>query len=212
MSAPALNRLNVLIVDDNKHMLTIVKTLLRGFGINRFLEANDAAEAFDLVRSEHIDFIIVDFLMEILDGTDFVRLVRTADDSPNPFIPIIMLTAYSERSKVVAARDAGVTEFCCKPVTATELFRKVQSIVNTPRPFVRTGSFFGPDRRRLKSDHYRGAERRSENKGAIGPDGKVIEAEKPKKAPPPSDAAVIDSPNTPDEGSNDQAAIDAMFD
>lgn len=160
MSSPAMGRLNVLIVDDNKHMITIVKTLLRGFGIGRFLEANDAAEAFDLVRSEHIDFIIVDYLMDILDGTDFVRLVRTGDDSPNPFIPIIMLTAYSERSKVIAARDAGVTEFCCKPVTATELFRKVQSIVNNPRPFIRTGSFFGPDRRRLKMDHYRGPERR----------------------------------------------------
>lgn len=163
MSNP-MSRLNVLIVDDNKHMITIVKTLLRGFGIGRFLEANDAAEAFDLVRSEHIDFIIVDYLMEILDGTDFIRLVRTGDDSPNPFIPIIMLTAYSERSKVIAARDAGVTEFCCKPVTATELFRKVQSIVNSPRPFIRTSNFFGPDRRRLKLDTYRGPERRKEEK------------------------------------------------
>jgi FOG: CheY-like receiver len=171
MSSPAMGRLNVLIVDDNKHMITIVKTLLRGFGIGRFLEANDAAEAFDLVRSEHIDFIIVDYLMDILDGTDFVRLVRTGDDSPNPFIPIIMLTAYSERSKVIAARDAGVTEFCCKPVTATELFRKVQSIVNNPRPFIRTPSFFGPDRRRLKMDHYRGPERRVADNVDVSEDG-----------------------------------------
>ncbi len=164
MSAPAMNRLNVLIVDDNKHMITIVKTLLRGFGISHFLEANDAAEAFDLVRSEHIDFIIVDYLMEILDGTDFVRLVRTGEDSPNPFVPIIMLTAYSERSKVIAARDAGVTEFCCKPVTANELYRKVQSIVNNPRPFIRTNNFFGPDRRRMKNSTYRGPERRQDSK------------------------------------------------
>ena len=161
MSNAAMNRLTVLIVDDNKHMITIVKTLLRGFGISHFLEASDAAEAFDIVRSEHIDFIIVDYLMEILDGTDFVRLVRTGNDSPNPFVPIIMLTAYSERSKVLAARDAGVTEFCAKPVTAKELFRKVRSLVNSPRPFIRTGSYFGPDRRRVKSEHYRGPERRA---------------------------------------------------
>lgn len=161
MVNPTMNRLTVLLVDDNKHMITIVKTLLRGFGINHFLEANDAAEAFDIVRSEHIDFIIVDYLMDLLDGTDFVRLVRTGDDSPNPFVPIIMLTAYSERSKVIAARDAGVTEFCCKPVTAKELYRKVCSIVNSPRPFVRAGQYFGPDRRRVKSEHYRGPERRA---------------------------------------------------
>lgn len=163
MSNATMNRLTVLLVDDNKHMITIVKTLLRGFGINHFLEANDAAEAFDIVRSEHIDFIIVDYLMDLLDGTDFIRLVRTGDDSPNPFIPIIMLTAYSERSKVIAAREAGVTEFCCKPVTAKELYRKVCSIVNSPRPFVRTSQYFGPDRRRVNSEHYRGKERRSAN-------------------------------------------------
>ena len=163
MSHAAMSRLTVLIVDDNKHMITIVKTLLRGFGISHFLEANDAPEAFDIFRSEHIDFIIVDYLMDILDGTDFVRLVRTGDDSPNPYVPIIMLTAYSERSKVIAARDAGVTEFCAKPVTAKELFRKVRSIVNSPRPFVKTATYFGPDRRRVKSEHYRGPERRKEN-------------------------------------------------
>ena len=88
-----MERLRVLIVDDNHHMINIVKTILRGFGIKDYYEARDAVEAFDMVRSESIDMVIVDYQMEILDGTDFVRLVRTADDSPNPYIPIIMLTA-----------------------------------------------------------------------------------------------------------------------
>lgn len=158
-----LGNLRVLVVDDNKHMVRIIKTILRGFGIVRPIEAYDAADAFDRVRSEAIDLIIVDFLMDILDGTDFVRLVRTADDSPNPFVPIIMLTAYSERSKVEAARDAGVTEFCCKPVTAKELYSKVVSVVNHPRPFVRTSMFFGPDRRRWINDQYKGPLRRDED-------------------------------------------------
>ena len=161
MAKRNLERLRVLVVDDNHHMINIVKTILRGFGIKDFYEARDAVEAFDIVRSESIDFIVVDYQMEILDGTDFIRLVRTADDSPNPYIPIIMLTAYSERSKVEAARDAGVTEFCCKPVTATELYRKVASVINNPRPFVRTSAYFGPDRRRRDSETYRGPERRS---------------------------------------------------
>ncbi len=160
MSKRSLERLRVLIVDDNHHMINIVKTILRGFGIKDYYDARDAVEAFDIVRSESIDFVIVDYQMEILDGTDFVRLVRTADDSPNPYVPIIMLTAYSERSKVEAARDAGVTEFCCKPVTATELYRKVAAVINTPRPFVRTSAYFGPDRRRRDPDTYRGPERR----------------------------------------------------
>ena len=152
MSKRNLERLRVLIVDDNHHMINIVKTILRGFGIKDYYEARDAVEAFDLVRSESIDFVIVDYQMEILDGTDFVRLVRNAEDSPNPYIPVVMLTAYSERSKVEQARDAGVTEFCCKPVTAMELYRKVASVINTPRPFVRTAQYFGPDRRRHDSE------------------------------------------------------------
>ncbi|MBB34021.1 MAG: two-component system response regulator [Hirschia sp.] len=162
MSKRNLERLRVLIVDDNHHMINIVKTILRGFGIKDYYEARDAVEAFDLVRSESIDFVIVDYQMEILDGTDFVRLVRNAEDSPNPYIPVVMLTAYSERSKVEQARDAGVTEFCCKPVTAMELYRKVASVINTPRPFVRTAQYFGPDRRRHDSETYRGPERRKQ--------------------------------------------------
>ncbi len=162
-----MDRVRVLIVDDNHHMINIVKTILRGFGLNNFYEARDAAEAFDIVRSESIDLIVVDFLMDILDGTDFVRLVRTGEDSPNPFVPIIMLTAYSERSKVEAARDAGVTEFCCKPVTAKKLYRKVSSVVNNPRPFIRTPTYFGPDRRRRHNPNYRGEERRKNTAAQI---------------------------------------------
>lgn len=155
-----LERLKVLIVDDNSHMINIIKTILRGFGVKDFYDASDAAQAFKIVRSTSIDLIITDYAMEPVNGCELTKLVRTAEDSPNHFVPVIMLTAYAERSKVEAARDAGVTEFCAKPVTATELYRKVVSIINTPRSFVRTSVYFGPDRRRRRDDHYKGAERR----------------------------------------------------
>ena len=158
-------RLRVLIIDDNHHMISIVRTILTGFGVKQFLEARDAADAFDIVKSEAIDLIIVDYLMDFLDGTDFVRLVRTGDDSPNPYIPIIMLTAYSERSRVISARDVGVTEFCCKPVTAVELYRKLSTCILRPRPFVRTSGYFGPCRRRRKDGNFSGEERRSDQNG-----------------------------------------------
>ncbi len=155
-----LSRVRVLIVDDNHHMINIVKTILRGFGIKEFMEARDAAEAFDLFRSAVVDIIVLDYQMNLLDGNDFVRLVRTGSDSPNPYVPIIMLTAYSERSRVEAARDAGVTEFCCKPVTPMELYRKVIAVVNHARPFVRSPGYVGPDRRRQLQAGYGGPERR----------------------------------------------------
>jgi len=158
-----MDRLRVLIVDDNAHMINIVKTILRGFGMKHFYEAKDAADAFDLFKSEAIDFIIVDFQMDLLDGVDFIKLVRTGDDSPAPFIPIIMLTAYSERSRVMAARDAGATEFCNKPINANELFRKLVAVIDHPRDFVRTATYFGPDRRRRRDGNYDGPFRRTED-------------------------------------------------
>ena len=158
----SLERLNVLVVDDNQHMQNIVKTILRGFGVKALHEAVSASDAFALVRVTPFDLIITDFAMEPVDGCEFTKLVRTASDSPNHFVPIVMLTAYAERSKVEAARDAGVTEFCAKPVTATELYRKVCAVINTPRSFVRTNLYFGPDRRRRKDGTYKGTERRED--------------------------------------------------
>lgn len=167
--AASLANINVLIVDDNVQMLHIVKTILRGFGIKSFIEARDAADAFDRVRSNPVDLVVVDYLMEILDGVDFVRMIRTSEDSPNPFVPIIMLTAYSERSRVEMARDAGVTEFCRKPVTAMDLYRKVASCIERPRPFIENDEYFGPCRRR-RNDPFDKEDRRGADDGTVNID------------------------------------------
>ena len=163
-----LERLKVLVVDDNHHMINIIKTILRGFEVKDFFDTSGAAEAFQIIRTTPVDLIITDFAMDPVDGCELTKLIRSAEDSPNHFVPIIMLTAYAERSKVEQARDAGVTEFCAKPVTATELYRKVCSVINTPRSFVRTSVYFGPDRRRRKDDNYGGQERRENLFGAKG--------------------------------------------
>jgi two-component system, chemotaxis family, chemotaxis protein CheY len=160
MDNRAFERLRTLIVDDNQHMINIVRVIMRGFGAKDFHEARDAAEAFDVVKHDGVDLIIVDYQMNLLDGLDFIKLVRTAKDSPNQYVPIIMLTAHSERSRVMAARDAGVTEFCCKPVTALDLYRKIVAVANSPREFVKTSTYFGPDRRRRPDNSYSGSERR----------------------------------------------------
>ena len=158
----SLERVRFLVVDDNAHMINIVKTLLRGFGVTQIFEARDATEAFHRLKHDAIDICITDYQMEVLDGVEFVKLVRNSSDSPNRYVPIIMLTAHSERSKVISARDVGTNEFCCKPVTAIELRRKIVAIVDYPRPFIKTatGSYFGPDRRRKQDPKYHGEERR----------------------------------------------------
>ncbi|MFT3996631.1 MAG: response regulator [Asticcacaulis sp.] len=155
-----LERVRFLVVDDNTHMIHIVKTILRGFGATHVFEARDAGDAFQRLRNDAIDIVIVDFMMEVLDGVEFVHMVRNSSDSANRYIPVIMLTAHSERSRVTRARDAGVNEFCAKPVTALELYKKVSAVINKPRPFIKTQTYFGPERRRKQDSKYNGPERR----------------------------------------------------
>jgi CheY-like chemotaxis protein len=144
----ALDSVNVLILDDNKHMRSLVQSILHALGVKHIREAADAPQAFKELQHFHADIIIADWHMEPLDGLDFVRLVRTAKDSPNPYVPIIMLTAHTEYSRVCEARDAGVNEFLAKPISAKALYARFASIIENPRSFIRTKTYFGPDRRR----------------------------------------------------------------
>ena len=155
--------MRVLLVDDNQHMRSIVSAVLGGVGVSQVRECWDGAEALSALRQWSADVAIVDFHMAPVDGVEFTRMVRNAADSPNPFLPIIMLTGYSERSRVMEARDAGVTEFIVKPVTARSVLNRLNNVIHNPRPFVRTEDYFGPDRRRKQDPAHTGPWRRKED-------------------------------------------------
>ncbi len=162
MSHRHMDRVKVLVVDDNLHMTKVIRAMLRGFGIDKVFTTRDVEEAIKVIQEERPDLLITDYHMRPVDGAEFVHRVRTSRESANPYIPVIMLTAYSERRVVESSRDSGITEFCAKPVTPSELFRKIASVVNAPRSFVRTSVYFGPDRRRRKVAEYGGSERRDQ--------------------------------------------------
>ena len=155
-----LERVNFLVVDDNKHMRALVKSILKALGVQNIFEAGDGADAFKELRHFPADVIICDWNMSPLDGMDFVRLVRTGKDSPNQLVPIIMLTGHTEMNRVLEARDSGVHEFLAKPISAKSLYSRIRAIIEQPREFVRTSMYFGPDRRRRQTDSYTGPERR----------------------------------------------------
>ncbi|MBX9614167.1 MAG: response regulator [Caulobacteraceae bacterium] len=157
----ALHALNVLVIDDNSHMRAITVAILKSAGIRRTREVSDGAMALTALREYPIDLAIVDFNMSPMDGVEFTRLVRNSPDSVNPYLPIIMMTGHSERSRVTEARDAGVTEFVVKPVTARAIFERIQAIILRPRAFIQTDTYFGPDRRRSTPEGYSGPWRRN---------------------------------------------------
>lgn len=150
----------MLVVDDNQHMRSIVSTMLHSFGVRLIREAKDGSEAIDILARWPADLAICDFLMEPTDGVEFTRRVRTGAASPNPYLPVVMLTGHSELARVTDARDAGVTEFVVKPLTAKALVDRINAVIFRPRPFVRTSDYFGPDRRRRDDPFYSGPRRR----------------------------------------------------
>ncbi|NJC39945.1 CheY-like chemotaxis protein [Brevundimonas alba] len=161
----SLAAIQVLLVDDNPHMLTIASAVLKSAGIRKVLEARDGATGLAILRDHQVDLAIVDYNMFPLDGVEFTRLVRNSPDSVNPYLPIIMMTGHSGKQRVYEARDAGVTEFLVKPITAKAVLDRIQSVIWKPRPFVKTDGYFGPDRRRVAQPGYHGPFRRSVDEG-----------------------------------------------
>ena len=133
-------------------------------------EATDGAEALQALRSNPIDIVMTDLAMQPLDGIDFVRLAAQFAESPNPMVPVIMITGHSTLRRVAEARDVGVTEFLSKPVTARGVIERITRVVDHPRPFVRTDRYFGPDRRRRDDPNYPGPYRRLADKPAAAID------------------------------------------
>jgi CheY-like chemotaxis protein len=163
MSTSAFERLKVLIVEDNHHMRNLLRTLLNSVGIQEILEANHGGAALDVLREKKCDLVLSDLAMKPMDGLEFSRAVRIGKDSPNRFLPIIMITGHTDRHHIMAARDAGVTEIMAKPITPASLFSRVAEIVERPRAFVRTETYFGPDRRRRAVANYPGPWRRHDD-------------------------------------------------
>lgn len=158
-----LDKLTILVLEDNSHMALILREVMRGFGLRDIREARDAATAFEIIKDNHIDIALVDQNLGDLDGHEFIQLIRTADDSPNPYIQIIMVTAHGDRKTVMEAIRAGANEFIVKPVTPSDLYAKLRQCIERPRQFVRTGDYFGPDRRRRQDPVYRGPWRRKDD-------------------------------------------------
>lgn len=169
MSKIAFDRLSFLVVDDNLHMRRLVRSLLHGFGSRQVFEAEDGASGLEMVENFNPDIMITDWAMPIFDGLELVQLIRNPDTCDHAYIPIIMLTGHSEKDRVLRARDLGVTEFLCKPISAKSLYDRIYNIVVNPRPFIRTANYFGPDRRRFDDPNYEGPERRTDNSASSTP-------------------------------------------
>ncbi|SOD95949.1 response regulator [Caenispirillum bisanense] len=160
MAGLDLSNVIVLVAEDNTFSRQLMRTTLRALTVGEIQEAVDGVEALEMVRHRMPDLVFTDFDLPHLDGIEFTRLVRTGMDSPNPFLPVVMISAHATRFHVLAARDAGVNEYLVKPFSAAGLFSRMRAVIESPRRYVRTKTYFGPDRRRRDDPLYRGPDRR----------------------------------------------------
>jgi len=163
----SISDIHVLMVDDNREMRFLLRCLLRAGGVISITEALTASEGIEIMRAQPVDLVIVDWMMQPVDGLAFTRMVRCAGESPNPYVPLLMVTAHTEVSRVAMARDAGVSGFVRKPISARILYQRMTAALTDMRAFIRTDDFLGPDRRRGQALDYAGPFRRETDHGGL---------------------------------------------
>jgi PleD family two-component response regulator len=154
-----LKPISFLVVDDKSYMRRVVKSVLETLGARLIEEASNGREALNILRQWPPDIVLSEWWTAPLSGLELLRVVR-AEKGPVRFTPMIMVTSETRRERVIGARNAGVTEYVAKPITAKGLFLRIREIVERPRPFVDTSVYFGPDRRRRTEVMNEGADRR----------------------------------------------------
>ncbi|HWA47513.1 MAG TPA: response regulator [Dongiaceae bacterium] len=119
--------MSILIVDDYKTMLRIIRNLLKQLGFNNVDEATDGSMALQKLRDKDYGLVISDWNMEPMTGIQLLREVRA--DSKLKALPFIMITAESKTENVVAAKEAGVNNYIVKPFNAATLKTKLSTVL-----------------------------------------------------------------------------------
>lgn len=122
--------MKVLLVDDSGTMRTIQKRYILKMGVaeDDIVEADNGQKGLEAFQQHKVDLVVADWNMPVMDGLALVKEIRKQNDS----VPIIMITTESERSRVVTAIQAGVSDYLVKPFTSDALQEKFEKWVGTP--------------------------------------------------------------------------------
>ena len=164
----------ILVVDDSASIRQLIHSTLDIIGVGHVEVAAHGGEAVEIIKKSakplsnrlmqpggsSFDIVMTNMDMPTVDGMMLLRWIRRHEESPDRFMPVIMVSSYADPAKVRDARDAGVTEFVAKPFTISSICSRLINAIERPRQFVQTSGYFGPDRRR-RSLPYEGENRRA---------------------------------------------------
>ena len=123
-----MRELRVLVADDNGTVRQMLKRYLEEMSVETVELAEDGADAIKKLQDFPADLVLCGLHMVPLDGIEFTRLLRSADDSPNPYLPVLILTSDATAAQLHKALGAGANDFMVKPINIISLRRKIHGI------------------------------------------------------------------------------------
>jgi CheY-like chemotaxis protein len=180
-----LSKINVLVLDGGAKAATLIKSIFAALGLQNIFIANDGHQGVQVMKEIRIHVIFTDRELKMNrdlterdsmekalamasaastslteSGAKFVERIRKSPQSPNPFIPIVMMMDQAVGSEIIQARDAGVNEVLLRPLNAEDFCNRLIAIIQKPRPFITAKSYRGPCRRRNTKPLNRNVEER----------------------------------------------------
>jgi len=140
-------QIQALVVDADQYSTSILGQILRGFGLAQHIIIDNGDEATKRLAASHFDLLICDAILPDTHATDLIKWVRRQAALNIKYMPIVVLTGYTQYSNVVNLRDAGANIVVRKPVSPNVLFDHIAWSARTERPFIETDTYIGPDRR-----------------------------------------------------------------
>lgn len=179
-----LKNIHIMVADNDPKLISLLSSVLKYIGFKNIYSASDGFQAIHLMYQHEVDLIITDWELQPVDknyktdlppnpilsterwlpvppknGSCFVKYLRASKYSPDPYVPVIMMTGFGLQNNVEYARDVGVNEIIVRPISVEKLCGRISTLIDNPRCFITSGSYRGPCRRR-RNMHRKATERR----------------------------------------------------
>jgi DNA-binding response OmpR family regulator len=149
MTGPRMNLKNVasLIVDRDHYTRGLIAQMLRGFGMEPPMVADNGEEAKSLLKENHPDIIFLEGDLSDMPSANLLGWIRRQSKSQLRFVPLIVMSGYTQLRMIATARDGGAHIIVRKPISPQTLFDRILWVARHARPFLETDNYVGPDRR-----------------------------------------------------------------
>jgi CheY-like chemotaxis protein len=125
----------------------IVHGILRSFGANKVIEVKSAMGVIHALNAQKIDILLCDARLPPHGGLSLTRAIRRKADNENRIMPILVMSGDTRETTIKQVRDTGANMVIAKPMSPAALYDRLTWIAFTPRKFIDTETYFGPDRR-----------------------------------------------------------------